>query len=193
MPDANRAAERPDLRQIESAAGTSAVAATDPQLGEFIFSCEGDVPLLFTENATNFDRLLPGHPNESPYVKDGINNFVVAGKSGCSKPGKAGDQSFGSLSPDGGGRSVRHRESASDRSNRSRQACERTNPSEASFGTGFDKIMAARLKEADEFYASVIPPSISPDAASVMRQAIAGMLWSKQFYFFDGDLWLKRT
>ncbi len=50
--------------------------------------------------------------------------------------------------------------------------------------------MAARLHEADEFYRSVTPPSISPDAASVMRQAIAGMLWSKQFYFFDGESWL---
>src|SRR5208282_1757350 len=59
-----------------------------------------------------------------------------------------------------------------------------------SFGAEFDQTLAQRLKEADEFYRSVTPPSISPDAASVMRQAIAGMLWSKQFFFFDGDNWL---
>ena len=61
----------------------------------------------------------------------------------------------------------------------------------APFGPEFDATFAARLKEADEFYRSVTPPSVSPDAANVMRQAIAGMLWSKQFFFFDGDSWLE--
>jgi hypothetical protein len=55
----------------------------------------------------------------------------------------------------------------------------------------FDEIFAARLQEADEFYTSVTPPSVSIDEARVMRQAIAGMMWSKQFYFFDGDSWLE--
>ncbi len=58
------------------------------------------------------------------------------------------------------------------------------------FGKQFDGLFADRLREADEFYKSVTPPSVSEDAANVMRQAIAGMLWSKQFYFFDGDSWL---
>ena len=58
------------------------------------------------------------------------------------------------------------------------------------FGPWIDETLAARLKEADEFYRSVTPPSVSPDAANVMRQALAGMLWSKQFFFFDGDNWL---
>ena len=61
----------------------------------------------------------------------------------------------------------------------------------APFGPGFDAALAVRLQEADEFYRAVTPTSVSPDAANVMRQAIAGMLWSKQFYFFDGDSWLK--
>jgi hypothetical protein len=59
-----------------------------------------------------------------------------------------------------------------------------------SFGKAFDAIFADRLREADEFYRSVTPPSVSADAANVMRQALAGMLWSKQFFFFDGDNWL---
>ena len=58
------------------------------------------------------------------------------------------------------------------------------------FGKQFDEIFADRLREADEFYKSVTPPSVSADAAKVMRQALAGMLWSKQFFFFDGDNWL---
>ena len=58
------------------------------------------------------------------------------------------------------------------------------------FGKPFDDVFADRLREADEFYKSVTPPSVSEDAANVMRQALAGMLWSKQFFFFDGDNWL---
>jgi hypothetical protein len=58
------------------------------------------------------------------------------------------------------------------------------------FGSAFAETFAARLKEANEFYRSVTPPSVSPDAANVMRQALAGMLWSKQYYYFDGDRWL---
>ena len=58
------------------------------------------------------------------------------------------------------------------------------------FGGPFDKIFDARQQEADDFYQAVIPPSVSPDEAGVMRQALAGMLWSKQYFFFDGDNWL---
>ena len=70
--------------------GTSAVAATHPLLGEFVLSCEGEVPLLFTENETNHELLFPGQKNESPYVKDGINDCVVQGKQSRVNPGKQG-------------------------------------------------------------------------------------------------------
>jgi hypothetical protein len=59
------------------------------------------------------------------------------------------------------------------------------------FGQAFDDILATRLREANEFYKSVTPSSVSPDEANVMRQALAGMLWSKQYYSFDGDAWLE--
>ena len=58
---------------------------------------------------------------------------------------------------------------------------QKTTAAATPFGTEFEKTLAARLQEADEFYQSVTPPSVSPDAANVMRQAIAGMLWSKQY------------
>ena len=58
------------------------------------------------------------------------------------------------------------------------------------FGKAFDTLFDERRREADEFYQALTPPSLSTDAANVMRQAIAGMLWSKQFFFFDGDNWL---
>ena len=86
----NRSPEKPSLRQVKAAAGASAVAVQHRLLGEFTFSCEGDVPLLFTDNTTNNDRLFPGQPNESPYFKDGINDCVVLGKQGAVNPEKQG-------------------------------------------------------------------------------------------------------
>jgi len=88
--ESNRVAEEPNLRQIDAAAGTVAVAATHSSLGEFVLSCEGEVPLLFTDNTTNHQRLFPGQKNESPYVKDGINDCVVQGKQGAVNPEKQG-------------------------------------------------------------------------------------------------------
>src|SRR5512136_2988511 len=88
--ESNRASEKPSLKQIRAPAGASAVAATHPVLGEFILSCEGEVPLLFTENETNHERLFPGQANESPFVKDGINNCVVQGHQDAVNPAKQG-------------------------------------------------------------------------------------------------------
>src|SRR5512139_4098661 len=88
--EVSRAAEKPNLQQIEAAAGTSAVAATHPVLGEYTLYCEGDAPLLFTENETNNDRLFPNYPNASPYVKDGINNYVVLGQHEAVNPDRCG-------------------------------------------------------------------------------------------------------
>src|SRR5207249_8871804 len=178
----NRAAEKPILKQIEAAAGTSTVTATHPLLGKYIFSCEGDVPLLFTENETNHELLFPGQKNESPHVKDGINNCVVQGKQGAVNPGKKGTKVAAHYRINvGAGQSkvIRLRLSKSS-----------PDIKDKPFGKQFDELFADRLREADEFYKSVTPPSVGEDAARVMRQAIAGMLWSKQFFFFDGDNWL---
>jgi hypothetical protein len=178
--ESNRAAGKPDLSQIKAAAGTSAAKAKHSLLGEFILACEGDVPLLFTENTTNYERLFPGQPSVSPYVKDGINDFVVQGRKGAVNPGKTGTKVAAHYR-----RTIGSGQSATVRLRLSAKG------GAVPFGPEFDATFAVRLKEADEFYKSVTPPSVSPDAASVMRQAIAGMLWSKQFFFFDGDSWLE--
>ena len=188
--ESGRSAEIPNLRQIESAEGTSEVTAKHSQLGEFLFSCEGEVPLLFTDNVTNHDRLSPGQQNASRYVKDGINNSVVEGNQGAVNPEKEGTKvSAHYRLTVGPGKSSTVKVRLTGKA--AAVLVGKSKTSASRFGAGFDKIMAARLKEADEFYSSVIPTSVSPDAANVMRQAIAGMLWSKQFYFFDGDEWLK--
>jgi Mannosylglycerate hydrolase MGH1-like glycoside hydrolase domain len=180
--DSNRAAEKPIFEQIEAAAGTSAVAATHPLLSKYILSCEGDVPLLFTENETNHELLFPGQKNESAYVKDGINNCVVQGNQSAVNPSKMGTKVAAHYQIKVGAgqtKAIRLRlfNSSPDRKGNR-------------FGKQFDEVFSERLREADDFYKSVTPPSVNEDAAKVMRQAIAGMLWSKQFFFFDGDNWL---
>ena len=180
--ESNRANEKPILRQVEAAAGTSAVAVSHPLLGKYILSCEGDVPLLFTENETNHEKLFPGHKNESPYVKDGINNCVVQGNQGAVNPDREGTKV-----------AAHHQINVGAGQNkviRLRLSSSSSEPRGKPFGKHFDEVFADRLREANEFYKLVIPPSVSEDAANVMRQAIAGMLWSKQFFFFDGDNWL---
>ncbi|MGE4441777.1 MAG: glucosidase [Desulfomicrobium sp.] len=181
--EANRAPEKPDLRQTGAPDGESALVATHRLLGEFVLSCEGGAPLLFTDNSTNNDRLFPGRPNASPYVKDGINDCVVQGKAEAVNPEKQGTKAsahYRRVVEAGGFFTVRLRLTG--------KSAGRTS---TAFGEEFEAVFAARIREADEFYAAVTPPAVGEDAAAVMRQAIAGMLWSKQFYFFDGDSWLE--
>jgi hypothetical protein len=178
----NRVTQKPTLARAAAPAGTSAVAASHPVLGAFVFSCEGDVPLLFTENETNHELLFPGQRNESPWVKDGINDCVVKGNQAAVNPGHKGTKVAAHYKVQvGAGQSKAIRLRLSKMS-----PGQGVNP----FGKPFDEVFADRLREADEFYKSVTPPSVSADAANVMRQAIAGMLWSKQFFFFDGNTWL---
>jgi Glycosyl hydrolase family 63 C-terminal domain len=180
--ESNRAPEKPHLKQIEASSGTTAVAAAHPLLGAFILSCEGDVPLLFTENETNHERLFQGQKSESPYVKDGINDCVVQGRQGAVNPENQGTKVAAHYQVNiGAGQTkvIRLRLSSSFLDQKGQP-----------FGKQFDKLFDDRRREADEFYRSVTPLSVSQDAANVMRQAIAGMLWSKQFFFFDGDNWL---
>ena len=180
--ESNRAATKPNLKQIKAIAGTTAVAANHALLGEFILSCEGEVPLLFTENETNHERLF-GQRNESPHVKDAINDCVVHGKQAAVNPDKTGTKVAAHYQINvGAGQTKIIRLRLSKNSLE-----QKTKSFEKQF---FDQLFTDRLREADEFYKSVTPPSVSEDAAKVMRQAIAGMLWSKQFFFFDGDNWL---
>jgi|HubBroStandDraft_6_1064221.scaffolds.fasta_scaffold00435_15 Glycosyl hydrolase family 63 C-terminal domain len=185
----NRAAEKPKLKQLEALAGTRAVEIAHPLLGTYTLHCEGEVPLLFTENETNHERLFHGHKNESPYVKDGINNCVVQGDQRAVNPAKEGTKvaaHYQLVVAPGQSSTVRLRLTGAADAKKNGKG----KTTASSFGTEFEKILSVRLQEADDFYRSVTPPSISRDAAKVMRQALAGMLWSKQFFFFDGDNWL---
>ncbi len=155
------------------------IGASHPELGDYTLACDGGPELLFTENESNGQRLW-AQPNPAPWVKDAFHECVVSGNASAVNPAKIGTKAAAwyVLDVPAGGSSVVHvRLSAA-------------LPAEP-FGKGFETTFAARLAEADEFYGRVTPPSLTEDERRVHRQALAGMLWSKQYYLFDLDTWLK--
>jgi hypothetical protein len=181
--------DRPTLQQVAAPPALSVVKAVDAKLGERHLYCDGEAPLLFTENETNTQRIF-GVPNRTPYVKDGINNHVVHGQAGAVNPDKKGTKVAAhyrlTVNP-GQCQVVRLKLSRATPAVLSQP----NGPASGPFGKHFEDILQTRRREADEFYAAVIPPSLNTDQANVMRQALAGMLWSKQFYLYDVDKWLE--
>ncbi len=171
---------KPSLRQVSGQKGYQVIAASHVDLGERYLYCEGDVPLLFTENETNNERIF-GSANATPHVKDGINNRVVNGNQNAINPEKAGTKSAAHYQLQvGAGQTATIRVRLSE-------------AAPSAIGNPFKdfaEIVQARQHEADEFYKSITPARVSEDEALVMRQALAGMLWSKQYFFFDVDKWL---
>ena len=189
-------APKPSLKQMSGPSGVSAVEAKHELLGEYVLYCEGNVPLLFTDNDTNNKRLFPQYPNVSPYVKDGIHNYVVHGQQGAVNPDRTGTKvsaHYRFTIPPGGTATAKLRlmQQAESSAGVARAKTIGKAKTSAPFGQAFDALLKERLGEADEFYRAVTPPSVGPDEANVMRQALAGMLWSKQFYFLDADQWLE--
>jgi hypothetical protein len=172
---------RPSLKQVTGKNDARFVAASHSQLGDRYLYSEKDVPLLFTENETNNERIF-GTPNASPYVKDAINDYVVSGKQDAVNPQHTGTKVAAHHRI-----SVAAGETATIRLRLSDLAPAAIGDPFKSFG----QIMQLRQNEADEFYRSVIPERVSEDEARVMRQALAGMLWSKQYFGFDVDKWLE--
>jgi len=178
---------KPVLRQVDVGHGAAVEARhTDPlfleSLPDYVLSCDDDVPLLFTENETNNARLF-GTGNASPYVKDGINNYIVHGDVAAVNPALRGTKVSAHYSVEvaaGSTRIVKLRLAAGAPASTARPFAD------------FDAVFAARLAEADAFYESVIPAAVlkDKDRANVMRQALGGMLWTKQYFYYDLNLWL---
>ncbi len=182
-------AKRPRLAQVADRTGDRAVRVDHPLLGTRYLYCEGDVPLLFTENETNSQRIY-GTPNTSRYVKDGINNAIVHGRKDAVNPDQNGTIVAAHYRLTiGPGESQVVRLRLSDVAPAALAPAKRVPRS--AFGDDFDRQVDRLRREADEFYGTIIPASLSADGANVMRQALAGMLWSKQYYFYDVHQWLK--
>ena len=164
---------KPVLSQIDE----NKIHASHPTLGDYTLQCEGAAELLFTENESNASRLW-GQPNPSPYVKDAFHQYVISGARDAVNPSKSGTKAAAHYVlevPAGGSKDVRLRLSPK--------------PTTNAFGT-FDRIFNSRLADANEFYVRITPKQLSEDERRVYRQALAGMLWSKQHYYFDLDRWL---
>ena len=184
-----RPGAKPVLKRIEGPPDTAGIAATHPTLGAYRLYCDRDVPLLFTENDTNNARLFPNFPNASPWVKDGINNYLVHNQLSAVNPDQTGTKVSAHYRL-----TVGPRQSMTVRLRLTQQVPTTQGAKTAAdsfpFAQAFDETLAARLQEADAFYASITPPSATEDEARIMRQALAGMLWSKQYYYLDLDDWL---
>src|SRR5262249_37701138 len=139
---------------------------------------EGEPDRLFTENDTNTRRLFDA-PSPPPYVKDAINDYVVDGRKDAVNPTQTGTKA------------ALHYRIVIDPGGSFRVGLRLTSiPLTRPFGQDFEAIVAQRVREADEFYATVIPAQRSEDARRVMRQAFAGLLWNNQFYHYDVRTWL---
>ncbi len=165
--------EKPLLEQVEE----GKIYASHPTLGHYTLQLEGSPELLFTENESNAYRVW-GQRNSTPYVKDSFHQYVISGAKEAVNPAKKGTKAAGHYVvevPAGGSKVVRMRLSAK--------------PPADAFST-FDATFDSRLGDANEFYERITPQNLSEDERRVHRQALAGMLWSKQYYYFDLDRWL---
>jgi hypothetical protein len=184
------------LNGSEGEAPAAAIEAEHKTYGKRWLLCEGSPEQVFTENETNAKRLY-GSENASPYVKDGINDFVVRGNIDAVNPAQTGTKASAvyrlRIEP---GKSTTLRLRLTDQEPRVvRASAPRLvlagEPKTSVFGPAFEKVFADRRAEADEFYARRTPKGLSEDARNVQRQAFAGMLWSKQFYHYDVRTWLE--
>ena len=170
-PDGVLAAEEPHEDHVT-------IACRQSHLGVMWLHVDGAPELLFTDNESNNERLFSA-PNTTPWVKDAFHRRVVSGDLRAVNPERRGSKAAAHF--------VLHLAAGETREIRARLTNHRA---ERPFAQ-FDGIIAARIEEADAFYAGVIPRELGEEERRVYRQAIAGLLWTKQFYFFDVDRWLR--
>ena len=176
--DWHAAASRPKL----IADGPGIVRLDEPHYGSRWLYCDGAPDVLYTENETNAARVFGGA--SKGYAKDGIDDAVVHRRADAVNPLRVGTKAAADYAlsvPAGDSVTVRLRLSDLDLEHLP----------DGPFDEAFDRVFARRKAEADEYYAHVIPASLSADQQRVMRQALAGVLWSKQYYHYVVRYWLE--
>jgi len=164
--------KKPEMRLGKN----NSIKMQHPELGAYFLQFEGNAPVLFCENDTNTGKLY-NHPKPGTF-KDGVNDFVVGGnKEAVNKDSKGTKAAiyFKAAVAGGGSETIRLRLSNSEH--------------KEAF-SDFDTLFNARVKEADAFYADIQKEVKDKDNKNIQRQALAGMLWSKQFFYFDVARWL---
>jgi hypothetical protein len=178
-----RDGRRPNLH---AGSGASAkmliIEASHDLLGEYRLYCEDADELLFTQNETNTERLWRV-PNATSFVKDSINDYIIHGDTNAVNPARAGTKAA----------AVYRIEIPPQRSRTIRLRLKQISKGEKSFRAfaNFDDLFTKRAHEADEFYAALAPTCLTQEHCTIQRQALAGMLWSKQFYHYVVDQWLE--
>jgi hypothetical protein len=180
-------AQKPEMKKGEtSAENISIIDLRQEDLGDFQLICEGSSQLLFCENETNFQKLY-GSENKSPFTKDGINDFVTGKNFNAVNPKQSGTKAAAQyvlMVPPQGTEEIYLR-------------LQKLNTSAGGFASHDDfiedckAVFRQRIAETDEFYADIIPGNLTADEKNVMRQSLAGMLWSKQFYQYIIKEWLE--
>jgi Mannosylglycerate hydrolase MGH1-like glycoside hydrolase domain len=174
-----RGDHRPKVSKDRPIDGAAVMKVEHEYYGARWLVCDGTLNLLFTENESNMQRLF-GVDNPTPYVKDGINNVIVHGNqfAANSSEGTKGSAHYHLMIEPGKSAEIRLRF---------------TNATLVAgmMGDSFTAMFEQRIAEADEYYRTIVPVDLTDDAKSVMRQAFAGMLWSKQYYHYDVRTWLE--
>jgi hypothetical protein len=166
---------KPALRTI-----AGGIESTHGLMGKYFLYCDPATELLFTNNETNNEKIF-GQSNTSPYVKDAFHEYLIHGKKEAVNPAQVGTKAavhYAATVLPGASWTVNLR------------LCSAVAPTPAT-GVLPPTVLAQRKQEADDFYRSITPAKLSEDEANVMRQALAGMLWSKQYYIYDVRRWLE--
>src|SRR5947209_3129070 len=178
--------DAPSLRTLPDIPGVSAVVADHRELGRRWLYAEGDATVLVTGNETNNERVF-GSPNDGPFVKDAFHRHVVQGEADAVDPSGVGTKAaihYSLRVAAGGSATVRVRLTDTERA--------KAGAIDLEHGpfADFESVMDARRREADEFWDGVAGSGVSDDERGVVRQALSGMLWSKQYYGLDVERWL---
>jgi hypothetical protein len=161
----------------------TSVVAQHERLGSYYFYVEPQAQdMLFTDNETNLLKVT-GQPNETLFTKDAIGNAVIHGENRKSLRERKKGTKFSAV----------HKLKIAGGSTKTIYCRLTNNELETAFLPGFETLFDTRKAEADEFYTAIIPKGLSPDMMQIQRQAIAGLLWSKQYYYFDVERWLSTS
>ena len=174
---------KPHLYQEENRNSYQVIRASHHELGDYQLYCAEAPALLFCENETNAWRLFRSN-NKGLYTKDGIDDYIVHGKTNAINPANSGTKvaaDYAFTIPSGESRQIQLR------------LCKADSIKADTVFTDFDKHIDQRKKEADHFYDALSNGRLSREQQRVLRQALAGMIWTKQYYEYDVECWLNES
>ncbi len=174
---------KPLMKAQLGESGVASIQAMHPELGDFVLHCQEADELVFTDNETN-TQVIFGKPNQFPYTKCGINRYLVNDDVTAVNPSQQGTKAAAIYTLSIGANASRTIKLRLVKSTFESQGdCAHL---------AFDQILERRKQDCDDYYTRVMPAGFSAEQKLVFRQAMAGMLWSKQFYNYDITSWLQQ-